>query len=131
MKDDERLDENLSEELDDFILDMQKEYLIQSGQREEFILYSEEEYDLIVEAALIGIMSWNDEQGLPDLDEDDLLDEVHKVVTWAEQMATGYTLVEAVLRGEVIIRPGDPIDANDMILKLREEGDFDIMGEDV
>lgn len=88
--------------LDDFLDDVHREYLIESGQREEYVLFTAQEYDQLIVAAFNGglIEAPTDEE-LED-DNADLPEELTDWLRWCEAMKTGMMLIHMVLSGVLV-----------------------------
>jgi len=87
-------DEDIEKAVEDLIADAQREFAIRNGDQEEFILFSEEDYDKIIEAAIIGALEYHGE-----LSDEEIEDHVMKVLRWAERMAIGHDLVNLMIKG--------------------------------
>lgn len=107
-------------DLDEFINSVQTEFAIQNGEREEYILYSKEEYDQLFLAAVLDVVSEAGNQGL---EEEEISEKVMKIIRWCEQAAVDSSIVELYLKGLLRIEVTDKMEdpKNVLRLYLREE----------
>lgn len=72
---------------------------VRQNRPDEFILYTEEEYDCLAEQAILGYLAERDE-----VDEDELMEYVISFIRFAEGVQVDYDLVQLVLKGMLFPR---------------------------
>ena len=95
--------------VDDFINDVRRQAAIENGEREEFILFTEDEYNRLFVAASYHAL---EEAGEAGMTEDELEAAVMRVVRWAEGISVCMSMIKMSMEGLVDIdfKGADDID---------------------
>lgn len=96
-------------DLDRFLDDVERQRAIDDGEREEHILYTAEEYDALIFAAMRGgIIEDVEEIDTPDGDEIMVPDELMDWLEFCDWIKSGTMLIHLVLAGVLVPTRKDP-----------------------
>jgi len=93
-------------DMDEFIASVQTEFAIQNGDREEYVLYTEKEYNMLFLAAVLDVLDNAEEE----IDEEELSKRVMKVIRWAERASVDASMVELYLKGLISVVSSDKME---------------------